>query len=608
MRNLLIVLLLLACGSAEAQVGVSNSPINFSGIASRTSGVAPLSVFFDATGTTDPTKTTRPFHDLQYTWTFGDPAGGATWANGSNPGKNSRNQATGPVAAHVFETPGTYTVTATVTDGTNQASFKTTITVTDPNVVFKGANTICIAAETSPVAGAGGCPVGAEVIRQVSFYQAVNTYAQTGKRVLFKRGDTFINDFPAVVSHKGPGIIGAYGTGANPIIKATGNRDIMHLSDKSTPTIGDWRIMDLEFDGLSGNNANGVVAEGGINQVLFLRMNIHNVEGGIYFAITTLDNFTAQGYPGQSIWDQISIVDSDVNTSLNYLIFLSASRYALLGSFVDNSLDAHVMRSHYLDKAIVSNNTVSRAAKNELLFKLHAPTWCDSEISKCNQLTDTLPVGVGHSGYTEDVVISDNKFVPAAGTPYSVAVAPQNATSDERLRNIILERNWFTAAANIQIALVMQGSEFTVRNNICDLTGSTNPGQACFGAEGEISWASPLASNIRIYNNTGHASLLGSSFSLVKVNAGSAPKNLSVINNLTNGPHATLISGTPGAEFVESNNSTNADLTKSLFTTNIPLIPLQFKPLTTGGGLLVPVWSDFYQVPVTGTHDIGAVH
>jgi len=66
-------------------------------VPARTSGVAPLAVFFDASGTTDIGVTTRPFHDLEYTWSFGDPGSG-TWASGAQPGVSSRNSATGPVA------------------------------------------------------------------------------------------------------------------------------------------------------------------------------------------------------------------------------------------------------------------------------------------------------------------------------------------------------------------------------------------------------------------------------------------------------------------------------------------------------------------------------
>jgi PKD repeat protein len=87
--------------------------------------VAPLAVFFDASGTTSP-LTSNPFHNIEYRWDFGErdvkpgdlnrspPITGATnWATGSRGGDplNLRNSATGAVAAHVFESPGTYTVT-----------------------------------------------------------------------------------------------------------------------------------------------------------------------------------------------------------------------------------------------------------------------------------------------------------------------------------------------------------------------------------------------------------------------------------------------------------------------------------------------------------------
>ncbi|MCR4305088.1 MAG: PKD domain-containing protein, partial [Gallionella sp.] len=137
-------------------------------VPARTSGVAPLAVFFDASATTDTGVTTRPFHDLEYTWSFDDPGSG-TWANGAQPGVSSKNSATGPVAAHVFETPGAYTVTLTAFDGANSATTNTTITVQDPDAVFAGTNTVCVGATTTPVAGANGCPSGAQTVMQSNF-------------------------------------------------------------------------------------------------------------------------------------------------------------------------------------------------------------------------------------------------------------------------------------------------------------------------------------------------------------------------------------------------------------------------------------------------------
>ncbi|HUW84930.1 MAG TPA: PKD domain-containing protein, partial [Phycisphaerae bacterium] len=81
--------------------------------ASRTSGIAPLAVFFDAvdpaSGVIQPAD--GDYASLGYAWDFGDPDAGTWSTNG-----NSRNTAMGYVAAHVYEQPGTYTATLTVTD------------------------------------------------------------------------------------------------------------------------------------------------------------------------------------------------------------------------------------------------------------------------------------------------------------------------------------------------------------------------------------------------------------------------------------------------------------------------------------------------------------
>ena len=96
---------------------------------SRCSGVASLAVFFDVSGTT-ATSTARPFHTLKYRWGFGDTA--------------SRNEAMGPVAAHVFESAGTYPITVSAFNGTPTVTYNCNITVLPADVEFAGNKTICI--------------------------------------------------------------------------------------------------------------------------------------------------------------------------------------------------------------------------------------------------------------------------------------------------------------------------------------------------------------------------------------------------------------------------------------------------------------------------------
>lgn len=107
---LMAVVLLAAVGAARVAWGVPLVTID----PSRTSGVAPLAVFFDASGTTS-TNTSYPFTELSYHWSFGDDPNAKFKLTTNRP----KNESLDPVAGHVFETPGTYTVTLTVRDSGN---------------------------------------------------------------------------------------------------------------------------------------------------------------------------------------------------------------------------------------------------------------------------------------------------------------------------------------------------------------------------------------------------------------------------------------------------------------------------------------------------------
>src|SRR5258706_8996785 len=98
----LIAVVLLAATTTTAPTTTSAGAITPSLVPSRTSGVAPLAVFFDATGTT-AVGATNPLPELGYYWNFGDSL--SVW----NTTGASKNLASRPGAAHVFQVPRTHT-------------------------------------------------------------------------------------------------------------------------------------------------------------------------------------------------------------------------------------------------------------------------------------------------------------------------------------------------------------------------------------------------------------------------------------------------------------------------------------------------------------------
>lgn len=179
--------------------------------ASRLTGVAPLYVNFDATATTS-TLSTNPSHELFFAHDFGDPGSG-TWANGvQSAGLTSKNAAFGPVAGHVWETPGTYTYTCVATDGANPATRTKTIVVLDPNVVYAGALTICISNSNNFT----GAPAGATQVNRAAdtdMYAAWIAHKASNKRILFCKADTWVASATIDAGSLSNMIVGGYGTG-----------------------------------------------------------------------------------------------------------------------------------------------------------------------------------------------------------------------------------------------------------------------------------------------------------------------------------------------------------------------------------------------------------
>lgn len=546
-------------------------------IPTRLSGVAPLAVFFDtasstSASTTDIAVTSRPFHDLDYSWSFGD-SGAGNWTYGT--ASTSKNAAYGPEAAHVFEPASgdydpvthtkTYSVTMTVKDGTNTAATTTTITVTDPNTVFSGTNTICFSTSGTFTS----CPSGATQIATTTFDSAVRIYKGTNKRLLFRRGETYTTATTQSITVTGPGIIGAYGSGDPPKITATANVQILVMSSNRSPGISDWRIMDLEFDGQNGNTTTGVTSGGGINQVTLLRMNIHNMFMPVQFDAGILESYNVDVDPtkhGHTLYDQLAVVDSNIHDTVGGPgangAYIAAMHFSFLGNRIDNTtLTEHGMRNPALIEAVVSNNSFSRAAVAKHELTIRGPEWAGNTI---------YPAG----SYTENVVVSDNRFM-GYNNAFTTQLAPEDPTSNEHLRNVIWERNWYTPGIGTTAAFEVEASNVSVRNNVFNLTGGA-------GWTGIISQyvntaGAPAPNGLMVYNNTFYSSDISSYF--VAVSLATGPTNPTIINNLAYSPNDSnhqMISNAGESGLVASHNSTDSQVlnTNPLFASTTPTYSL----------------------------------
>lgn len=613
-----LVLGLLACGgdsggttgvssgNTSAGGGTNNTSNTFApaatvqltASASRTTGVAPLGVFFNA----DVDTTTDSFHTLEYAWDFGDPGSG-TWADSSA----SKNTDKGPVAAHIFESPGDFTVTLTVRDDTGIIATRNfDIQVDNPDTYYTGTDTVCISKSTSN--DFTECPAGAEHILMDNIDELPNHVA-SGKRVLLRRGDSWTTSGSARYANiAGPVTIGAYGPcpvkdargicDNAPVINLTGstNQGIFNLY-----RITDWRIQDLHITG-DTTRWGAIGGNTGLNSILLLKL---KVEG-----------FTVP--MGNSHWDtdghdQFMIVDCDISESATNEVYVGSERLVLMGNNFRNPGQSHVLRVWQAYFGVIGHNTLSGSSQDSSsgrhALKFHGPS---QEV--------LANAGDGRGGLVNPsrfVVITDNIF--GGSGPWPVCIAPQDTGQDERIHDIIVEKNRFfpgygdqsCCSSPVQISLYLSARDITVRNNVFDGTNSSAYYTAIQITQRGIV---PPPSDINVYNNTIYKSDLLSGYTSCRgIGVDAAATGTIIRNNLIHLPAATVV------EMI-SNSSSDLISENNLMTDTPGLVApdhadylqkdfsLQAGSPAHNQGTSVPVWDDFNGTPrpLSGLYDIGA--
>lgn len=429
---------------------------------SRTVGVAPANVTFLA-GFSSSSQTNSEFHELEYNWSFGENSS-TTWRTSGR----SKNTDKGPVATHLYTQPGTYVAQLEIRNASgivDTESFE--ITILDPDVVFPSKNTICINSATST--DFSGCPSGSVQISTDNLSELSN-HLKSGRRILFKRGDNWTLNSQLVPSTKAALIqIGAYGNCIQ-----SGELDLC----QNAPTIiindgflnvnqtHEVKITNLHFDG--SNGATRGVAGGDTDTRRFL---FSGIQTSGYSVPVGWSHSRGDEY------DQLSenaIIGCLIEDFITYGVYIGGDYLTLKGNIIRNSETTHVARVWNAYLGDISHNILSGSSLSNTngrqALKLHSPGE-----DRIGPYSETGASGLPHR--TKFTMVSNN-IIGASG-PWPVSIGPQDDFSDERISDIIIEKNALisqygaNSAKLVSTPLSIAGRYFSVRNNMIDGTGGT---------------------------------------------------------------------------------------------------------------------------------------
>jgi len=541
--------------------GTLNEGVTISIATTRTSGVAPMNVHFDATGTT-ASGVSRPFHHLHYRWDWDD--SNETYSKGK----------TGPIAVHVFDQPGSYTVTLTVTDPLTGASASDTvdITVTDADTVFAGTDTVCVSTSGTFT----GAPSGATQVTSSDFDSVMTTHYASGKRVLFRRGETFVASAGVTLdSDTGASLIGAFGTGTSPDARGifTNNPiiDVQHTASviqvgSTDDECNDLRVMDLEFDPPASSAGRLFSLGYRGDDLLFYRIRAAGFSQMYGFGHETPDFFSVDICAG------LCIANCDHPSGTQYGAYFSARDGAVLNSLFHSITTEHLLRFPFNERLVVSGCDFDDAESDKHSIKLHSKDYSTA--------ADT----------TSHVVISDNTFVH--NTAWCVGVGSASASQDNRVEDVLIERNDFDCKYRdtaYPVPLTIWNKGTTIRNNRFLVTDATSLVDVqCIRVE-QRGTITPDPEDIEVYHNTLYTSeSLTGDAELVSV-ADYGTGNCLVRNNLLYCPNATTTTMTSGVSITASNNLEDTDPS---FVSGTDW-SLQSGSAAIGYGTAVPVGDDF---------------
>ncbi|MEZ5707607.1 MAG: PKD domain-containing protein [Burkholderiaceae bacterium] len=414
--------------------------------ATRISGTAPLAVQFDASRTTSSLGSQLPFHQVRYAFSFGDDRG-QTWPAS---GLSKNLQSGGPLAAHVYDLPGTYQVRVRATDQVGGYSDRVvTVQVLDPNAVYAGSATVCVSAASN----FSGCPSGASRVTSLP-----GSSAYSGRRVLLRRGETFGT---IEIPHGSQNVqVGAFGSGALPRVSSV---LVGTVSPPSSAFPRDITIMDLNI--LQRFEQFVTMSR------LLLYRNTFQAPSGEYIPaqinIASSLAYIVQHHslPANQYFQprELFVVENQVRGSLSNPMMNMAgegSRFVVMGNDMGTA-QQHTVRIWGMYKGFIAHNALHGRSSDgiRVALKVHSGGLGDYNdnyaISRDTWASRQIVIANNRLGDTSD----NNSFIGGA--------SPQNNTDSSRegLEDVVLENNVFVRGPNTNTEFILMGRRMTSRGN-----------------------------------------------------------------------------------------------------------------------------------------------
>lgn len=471
-----------------------------------------------------------------YEWNFGDTG-------------SKYNTLTGFNAAHLYANPGTYTVTLTVTD--------------DAGKVMKSTQAVTVQADTRKTIYVS--PTGNDKNNGLSASSPIATLEQAEKletsnsRILFQRGGTWnVTDWLYI---KGQNIdVGAYGTGADPVLKRATTAVTMLVGVDKTST--DVTIHDIAFD----TNQPTVTDKSGAATGIFPQ----GTRTAIYDCqfVNVVDAINANTGPtGLLIQDNVATTDHSVR---GYFVWLQGSDDVILGNTVPNSTREHIIRIGGADRVLIADNTFANednSAKDPL------------DISKA----------VFNDQVGNDIYITHNTITDGVTGVGPLGGADGVSTPNLRISNVVIDGNTFN---NANLAVTGGSDHVTIRNNLINRNYAeailVNPTDT-YTVNGKQIYAGRTITSLTIANNTYSSTGTSGNFLLVKT-MGTAGQ-ITLDNNVVVAPNYIPGANGTAAVYIAADAATAKaqfkEISGNVWSTEKP------NSYAEGGYFYVwPTWSD----------------